>query len=453
MGAVGAVAAAAVEIDVVRVLPAVAAVILGAQVVGWAVSKIGQPRVVGEIIAGLVLGPSVLGLFWEGGFEYLFPPDVVAALRVLAQLGLVIFMFLIGLELDLKALRGHGHKAVVISHASIVLPIVLGSVLGLWLYPRVGDGVDRLGFVLFLGAAMAITAFPVLARVLQETGLYRTRLGVLAITCAAVDDVTAWCVLAGVVAAVQSTGPADTMRVIALSLLFVLAATKVVGPFLRRLPTVPVWLALTLALGGAWATEEIGIHAIFGAFMAGAVMPRSTQIELDVREKLETATLTLLLPIFFVVVGLSTRLDLLDSAYLWGLAGLVLTVAVAGKLGGSLLAARVTGESWRDATAIGLLMNTRGLTELVILTVGLELGVINETVFTIMVLMALATTFMATPLLGLILPIRRRGSAGDEPDGSDAPAQAGGAGGVDGELVPAGADVSRPQPPAGAPAG
>jgi Kef-type K+ transport system membrane component KefB len=205
-----------------------------------------------------------------------------------------------------------------------------------------------------------------------------------------------------VVAAVQSTGPAETLRVIALSATFVFALLAIVGPLVRRLPTVPVWVALSLALSGAWATEAIGVHAIFGAFMAGAVMPRTPEVQLDVRDKLETITLTLLLPVFFTVVGLSTQLDLLNSAYLWGVAALVLAVAIGGKLGGSMLAAWATGESWRDAAAIGVLMNTRGLTELVILTVGLELGIINRTVFTIMVLMALATTFMTTPLLALV---------------------------------------------------
>jgi Kef-type K+ transport system membrane component KefB len=393
----------------VRILLAVATVIIASRFFGWAISKIGQPRVHGEILAGIILGPSVLGLMWSDGVDYMFPDEIVAALKVLAQLGLVMFMFLIGLELDLGKLRGHGHKAVLISHASIVLPIALGALLALWLYPRLGDGVDQLGFTLFLGAAMAITAFPVLARVLQETGLYHTRIGVLTITCAAVDDVTAWCVLAGVVAVVKSTGPADAIQIIALSLVFVVAMLSVVRPLLRRVPTVPVWATLALALAAAWTTEQIGIHAIFGAFMAGAVMPRERGIERDVRDKLETATLTLLLPVFFVVVGLATRIDLLDSAYLWGITALVIATAIVGKWGGSMVAARITGESWRDSAAIGVLMNTRGLTELVILSVGLELGVIGPAVFTIMVLMALVTTLMATPMLALVSPLYHRG--------------------------------------------
>jgi Kef-type K+ transport system membrane component KefB len=388
----------------VRVLPAVATVIVASRLFGWAISKVGQPRVHGEIVAGIVLGPSLLGLLWADAVDYVFPPEIVAALRVLAQLGLVLFMFLIGLELDVAKLRGHGHKAVVISHASIIMPMVLGALLALWLHPRLGGGVDRLGFTLFLGAAMAITAFPVLARVLQETGLARTRIGVLTITCAAVDDVTAWCVLAGVVAIVESTGPADVLRIVLLSLVFGLAMMVVVRAALQRARAVPVWVALALALASAWVTEAIGIHAVFGAFIAGAVMPRDGVFEHKVRNEIEAITLTLLLPVFFIVVGLATRIDMLDSAYLWGVTALVVVVAIAGKWGGSMAAARLMGESWREASVIGVLMNTRGLTELVILSVGLELEVITTTIFTIMVVMALVTTLMATPLLAVIAP-------------------------------------------------
>jgi Kef-type K+ transport system membrane component KefB len=396
-------------------LLAVAVIIAVSRLFGWLAARVGQPRVHGEILAGILLGPSLLGLIWPEALDYVFPDEIVGALKILAQIGLVVFMFLIGLELDLDKLRGHGHKAIFISHASIIAPVGLGALLAWWLYPRLGGGVDQLGFTLFMGAAMAITAFPVLARVLQETGLYRTRVGVLTVTCAAVDDVTAWCVLAGVVAVVKSTGPLDAVRIIALSLLFLFVMLKVVRPFLMRQSEIPVWVALALALVGAWVTEEIGIHAIFGAFMAGAVIPRRPEIQMEIHDKLETTTLTLLLPIFFVVVGLATRVDMLDSLYMWGITAVVVAAAIAGKWGGSMLAARATGESWQDAAAIGILMNTRGLTELVILTVGLELGVITTTVFTIMVLMALVTTLMATPALALVSPLYHRGMTPDEP--------------------------------------
>lgn len=397
-----------VEINV-RILLSLAVVIGASRVAGWAISKIGQPRVHGEILAGILLGPSLLGIVWPNALAYLFPGDIVDALRVLAQVGLVLFMFLIGLELDLAKLRDNGHKALVISPASIIAPMGLGALLALWLYPRLGEGADQLGFTLFIGAAMAITAFPVLARVLQETGLYHTRIGVLTITCAAVDDVTAWCVLALVVAVVEASGFAEALQTIGLSLVFLIAILKLVGPALKRMPAVPLWMTICLALSSAWITEMIGIHAIFGAFIAGTAVPRTADVQRKIRRRLEPAVTTFLLPVFFVVVGLATRVDLLDDAYLWGVTLLVIGTAIAGKWGGSMIAARLVGETWRDAASIGILLNTRGLTELVILTVGLELGVINSTLFTMGVLMALVTTLMATPLLAVILPPHRRG--------------------------------------------
>lgn len=407
----------------VRILLALVVVVAGSRFAGWVISKIGQPRVHGEILAGILLGPSLLGVLWPQALDYLFAPEVIGGLRVLAQIGLVLFMFLIGLDLDLTKLRADRHKALVISPVSILAPMVLGSGLALWLHPRLGNGAGLLPFTLFVGAAMAITAFPVLARVLQETGLYHTRIGVLTITCAAVDDVSAWCVLAVVVAVVEASGFADALTTIALSLAFVIAMLLVVRPALRRMRSVPLWLTICLALASAWLTEEIGIHAIFGAFMAGTAMPRSPEIQQEVHRRLEPAVVTFLLPVFFVVVGLATRVDLLDSAYLWGITLLVIAVAVAGKWGGSMIAARLVGESWRDAASIGILMNTRGLTELVILTVGLELGVIGTTFFTMGVLMALTTTLMATPLLALISPLYHRGMTADgEPTEGDEPA-------------------------------
>jgi Kef-type K+ transport system membrane component KefB len=386
------------------------AVVIGAsRVSGWAISKIGQPRVHGEILAGILLGPSLLGVVWPDALEYLFPSELVDALRVLAQMGVVLFMFLIGLELDLTKLRGNGHKALVISPASIIAPMLLGALLALWLYPRFGGDADRLGFTLFIGAAMAITAFPVLARVLQETGLYHTRIGVLTITCAAVDDVTAWCVLAVVVAVVDASGYADTLSTIGLSLAFLVVILTIVKPALRRISALPLWMTICFALSSAWVTELIGIHAIFGAFIAGTAMPRKAEFQAKIRRRLQPVVVTFLLPVFFVVVGLATRVDLLDDAYLWGITLLVIATAIVGKWGGSMIAARLVGETWRDAASIGILMNTRGLTELVILTVGLELRVIDTTLFTMGVLMALVTTVMATPLLALVSPLYQRG--------------------------------------------
>jgi len=393
----------------VRVLLALAVVILASRGAGWAISKVGQPRVHGEIAAGILLGPSLLGVAWPDAFGYLFPSKIIDSLTVLAQIGVVLFMFLIGLDLDLKTIRGKGNRAVVISVVSIVIPMLLGAALATWLYARLGDGANRLGFTLFIGAAMAITAFPVLARVLQETGLQHTRIGVLAITCAAVDDVTAWCVLAVVVAAIQSSGFAEALQTIALSLVFLVAMLTLVRPALKRMHSVPMWMSICLALASAWFTEEIGIHAIFGAFVAGIAMPRTIDSGREIHQRLEPAVTTFLLPAFFAVVGLATRIDRLDGMFLWGVTLLIIATAIAGKWGGSMLAARIVGETWRDAAAIGILMNTRGLTELVILAVGLELGVINGTLYTMGVVMALVTTLMATPMLALVLPVKVRG--------------------------------------------
>ncbi|MHB8467917.1 MAG: cation:proton antiporter, partial [Acidimicrobiales bacterium] len=369
------------------------AVVLGAsRVAGWAFAKARQPRVNGEIVAGMLLGPSLLGVVWPGALQYVFPPDVVSALQSLAQLGVVLFMFLVGVELDLDRMRGQTHRAVIISHVSIVAPVLSGIALAIGLYSWLGAGVDEAGFALFVGAAMGITAFPVLARVLHETGLSTTRIGVLTLTCAAVDDVTAWCLLAIVVAVVRANGLGSAARTVGLLIVFVVIMLVVVKGLLVRIGRLPGWFAITFGLVAGFATAQIGVHAIFGAFLAGVAMPRGDDVREQARAQLEPALVLLLLPVFFVVVGLRTRIAVLSQGYVWAAAAAIVAIAVVGKLGGSLLAARLTGESWRDAALIGVLMNIRGLTELVILDVGLQLGVITGTVFTAMVLMALLTT-------------------------------------------------------------
>jgi Kef-type K+ transport system membrane component KefB len=396
-----------------RIFLAVAVVILAARVVGAAFSRIRQPKVMGEIVAGILLGPSLVGLVAPEVTTYLFPPEVTGVLEAMAQFGLIFFMFLIGMELDLGLVRGSGGAALLVAHASMVVPFSLGVALAVALHPLAGNG-EFTGFALFLGAAMAITAFPVLARILTDTGLYRTRLGVLSLTSAAVGDLTAWCVLAAVVAVVKSSGPGDAVRTVVLSVAFVALLLVVVRPAVARLAEVherrgrlnpPLMAGLLVGLlVASWATEQIGIHAIFGAFMLGVVMPRSRALVGEITEKLEDVTVLFLLPIFFAVVGLSTRFGLLDQPALWATAAAVVVLAVVGKLGGTLVAARAAGEGWRSSVGLGLLMNTRGLTEIVILTVGRSLGVISPALFTIMVIMALVTTFMATPLLALVYP-------------------------------------------------
>jgi Kef-type K+ transport system membrane component KefB len=424
-----------------RLFLAVAVVIVVSRVMGSLFRWIRQPRVVGEIVAGILLGPSLLGHLFPEAAELLFPPEVIAALRILAQFGLVFFMFLIGLELDLTIAARSGRVAVLVSHVSIVVPFVLGAVGALVIYPLVGSG-DFVSFTLFMGAAMAITAFPVLARILTDTGLQRTRLGTLAITCAGVDDVTAWCILSAVVAVVRSHGPGGVVRTVGLTLLFVLVMLRVVRPLVHRFtdrpraagspgtvdPVVITGILVALLLA-AWMAEVIGIHAIFGAFLMGIAMPRRGSLATELTARLSDITGVVLLPIFFAVVGLSTRLWMLDRPVLWAVTALIMVLAIVGKWVGSALAARASGLPWREATALGVLMNARGLTEIVILTIGLSLGVISPALFTIMVLMALVTTFMATPLVLALHPvgagagagtgIDERAEGGDDEDGAD----------------------------------
>jgi len=396
-----------------RVLLAVAVVIVAARVLGSVFRLINQPRVIGEIVAGILLGPSLLGLFFPEITSFLFPSEVINVLQILAQFGLIFFMFLIGAELDHKMIRGSGHTALLVSHYSIVVPFTLGLAAALLIFPVVGSG-NFTGFALFMGAAMAITAFPVLARILTDTGLHRTRIGALAITCAAVDDVTAWCILAVVVAIVKASSPIDAIQTVLLALAFLGVMIFVVRPLIDRIASVrpdrvrigaTVMSGLLVALFlSAWATEAIGIHAIFGAFMFGAVLPRSHSIAAQITERLEDVTVLFLLPVFFAVVGLSTQIGLVSGSELWLLTGLIVAIAIVGKIGGSVIAGLAAGETFRSSTVLGVLMNARGITEIVILTIGRGLGVISPALFTMMVLMALITTFMTTPLLTVLYP-------------------------------------------------
>lgn len=415
--------------DLLTLIVQVAVVVAAARVVGLLFRRIGQPQVMGEMVAGILLGPSLLGRVAPGASAWLFPPESLGFLNSLSQVGLLVFMFLVGLELDPRLMRGKGHTALVTSHVSIVAPFFLGSALALYLYPRLSDaGVGFTGFALFMGAAMSVTAFPVLARILTERKLMRTRVGAITLACAAVDDVTAWCILAGVVMIVRAgTGGLPLWATVAGSLVFIAAMWFAVRPLLARLEArfhrrggvsqdvLAVVLIVTLA--SAWTTEWLGIHALFGAFLAGAAMPKDPAFVRGLTEKLEDATVVLLLPLFFAFTGLRTTIGLVDGWEMWGYCALIVAVAVAGKFGGSTLAARATGLPWREAGALGVLMNTRGLMELVILNVGLDIGVISPALFAMMVLMALATTFMTSPLLAWIYPPRLHREAAPAPAG------------------------------------
>lgn len=399
-----------------KLLLAVAVVVTVARVVGAGFRRIGQPQVVGEIVAGVLLGPTVLGAVWPGASEYVFSEEVLPFIEILAQFGLVFFMFLVGAELDLRLIRGQGQAAAMVSHASIVFPFVTGVGLAILIFQSLGspEG-DFLPFALFLGASMSITAFPVLARILTERGLHRTRLGTVTITCAAIDDVTAWCILAVVVTVARADGIAGAAPTLALSILFIAAMLLIVRPLLGRLARMhedqgrlsgPVMATLFVGLVlSALATDRIGIHAIFGAFLFGVILPQRAELTEELFDKLEDFSVILLLPLFFAFSGLRTNvLELGTDPQLWLYTLLVLAVAVAGKWGGSAIAARVVGMGWRDAWSLGALMNCRGLTELVILNIGLELGVIPPTLFSILVIMALVTTFMTSPLLQWLRP-------------------------------------------------
>lgn len=396
-----------------RLLLQIFAIIVVARLFGMLFNRIGQPSVVGEVVAGIVLGPSVLGFLFPETFGALFPLDSLEYLKFMSQIGLILFMFVVGMELDLKVLGSRAHDAVVISHASIVIPYALGMGLAYVLYQQFAPpNVPFLSFSLFMGIAMSITAFPVLARVVQERGLSRTRLGTIAITCAAADDITAWCILAAVIAIVKAGSALSALFTIAAAVVYVLAMIKVVRPFMSRLGAVhaergtlgkPVMALVFLVLiASAYATEVIGIHALFGAFLAGAIMPTNLDFRKALVERTEDVSVVLLLPLFFVFTGLRTRIGLLNEPGLWAICALVIAVAVIGKFGGSAIAARFTGHSWKDSMSIGALMNTRGLMELVVLNIGYDLGILSPTIFAMLVLMALVTTFMTGPALTLI---------------------------------------------------
>lgn len=402
-------------------------IILGlSRLVGLGCRWIKQPLVIGEIIAGIMLGPSLLGFLAPGLSAYLFPVQTIPFLNVLSQIGLIFFMFLIGLELDPKYLRGKIETAVTISFTSIVVPFSLGGGLAFFLYPLVStSNVSFTAFALFLGAAMSITAFPVLARIITENNLQGTRLGKLALTCAAVDDITAWCILAMAIAVVKADHPAlgaanpassivEALPTIFYSLLYIGFMMTVGRKFLQglsrhydRTGKLSQFVLASIYMGvvvSALITELIGIHLIFGAFLLGAAMPKNPGLVKDLAQKTEDFVITFLLPIFFAYSGLKTQIGLLNQPELWLICAGVLGVAIVGKYSGTYIAARFSGINKREASALGWLMNTRGLTELIVLNIGLNLGVISPLLFTMLVIMALVTTFMTSPLLEWTYP-------------------------------------------------
>lgn len=384
-----------------------------ARLCGQLCKRVGQPAVMGEIIAGLLLGPSLLGTIAPACSNFLFPAASLGNLQMLSQIGLILFMFVVGMELDPELIGNKAGSAVVISHASIVIPYALGMGLAYLLYKEFAPAnIPFYAFALFMGIAMSITAFPVLARLIRERGLSNTRLGALALTCAAADDVTAWCILALVIAIVKVGSIGGSLFTLALAFVYIAVMFFTVRPALvklsrwwesgGRIRQAALAFVFVVLLLSAYVCEVIGIHALFGAFVAGVVMPHDWKLRHLLADRIEDVALVLLLPLFFVFTGLRTSIGLLNTAPLWGTCILIIMVAVIGKFGGSALAAKITGENTQDSLAIGALMNTRGLMELIVLNIGYDLGILSPQIFTMMVIMAIVTTFMTAPMLALI---------------------------------------------------
>jgi Kef-type K+ transport system membrane component KefB len=393
----------------VHVLLALAVVIIVGRVLAKAFTYLGQPPVIGEVVAGILLGPSLLG---PEVSSFILPPAVAPSLRVAAQLGLVLYMFIVGLELNANHLMGRLHSTVAISHTSILVPFLLGGVLSLPLYTHLSSNdVPFTSFALFMGVAMSITAFPVLARILTDFRLAHTELGVIALGCAAIDDVTAWCLLA-FVSGVAKSQVSQGLWVIAGTVGYIILMFFVIRPILKRASLrwetesqtrgVSTILIVGLLLS-AMVSEAIGIHAAFGAFLFGAVIPYDSAVARAFIKQFEAVITVLFLPAFFALTGMRTQVNLVSGLDQWLICGLIIMVATIGKFGGSLVAARLTGLGWREAAALGTLMNTRGLMELIVLNIGLDLQVISPTLFAMMVLMALATTMATSPVLRILI--------------------------------------------------
>ena len=400
---------------VVHVLATLAAVIALGNLFAWVLKRFHQPAVIGEVIAGIVLGPSILGTFFPEAMHCLIPDAstdphglVVSSLKTIAQLGVVLYMFIVGLELNLQKVGRQAKAAIAISHASIVVPFVLGALMALWLYPMLSTSdVPFTSFALFLGVAMSITAFPILARILTDQRLDQTDLGVIALSCAATDDVTAWCLLAFVVG-VAKAQIGDAVIVALATITFIAMMFLVVRPLmlrwiawaeLRGLDQRTTPLLLIALLCAALATEAIGIHAVFGAFLLGAMIPHDSRVSKELTLKLHDVVTIMLLPAFFAITGMNTRIGLINGLDSWLICGAIILLATLGKFGGTILASRLMGIDWQTSAALGILMNTRGLMELIVLNIGLSLGVISPKLFAMMVIMALATTIATAPIL------------------------------------------------------
>jgi Kef-type K+ transport system membrane component KefB len=409
--------------NLLHVLLALPVIIITARLLGAVFRRLGQPPVIGEVIAGIMLGPSLLGQVWPQGAAYLLPGTAAPYLQIIAQIGVILFMFLVGLELNTQRLRHHTRATIAISHASIVVPFLLGSALALWLYPRFSSSdVPFTVFALFMGVSMSVTAFPVLARILTDRGIHTTPLGILALTCAAVDDVSAWCLLAFTVSIARAR-EADALTTLGLVIAFVVGMVWIVRPALAKLVARTgkaghltqdvIALVVVALLLSALTTEAIGIHALFGSFLVGAIIAHDSLIAKELSRRFTDIVVVLFLPAFFAYTGMRTQIGLLGSVNEWLTCGLIVAVACLGKFGGSTVAGRFAGMSWRGAGALGVLMNTRGLMELIVLNIGLDLGVLSPKLFAMLVIMAVVTTLLTSPVLHLLTRGRVESVTGD----------------------------------------
>jgi Kef-type K+ transport system membrane component KefB len=394
-------------------LLALAVIVITARIVGAVFGLLGQPAVIGEVVGGIMLGPSLLGRVSPAVYAQVLPATVTPFLSVYAQLGVILYLFLVGLELDLGVLRKSGHATLAISHASIIVPFLLGSALALGLYPVLSTSdVTFTVFALFTGVSLSVTAFPVLARILTDLKISRSRMGVVALTCAAIDDVTAWCLLALVVSIAQARS-SDAIRTVLLTAAFLVIVLGLIAPVVRRLiprldrspdlTRAALSVVLIAMLASAMTTEYIGIHGFFGAFLFGVIIPHGSRIATELNRRLDDFVAVLFLPVFFAYTGTRTEIGLVSGLQNWLICGVIVALACAGKFGGTLVASRLSGLNWRDSAALGILMNTRGLVQLIVLNMGLDLGVISPKFFTMLVIMAVVTTLMATPILQLLL--------------------------------------------------
>ncbi len=388
-------------------------IIIASRIFSLILTLVGQPSVIGEILAGIFLGPSAMGLLFPDFFHYIFPANSLGTLQFLSQIGVSFFIFIFVMELALRIIKSKARDALFVSNVSIAIPFVLGVSLAYYLFDSYApSGVGFLAFALFIGISLSITAFPVLARILQERGMTKTPVGSMAIICAATNDVIGWCILAAVIAIAKAGAIASALFTIILAIVFVSIMLLIVKPYLTKLsrkqlnPEMPGKLAVSLSfltlLCSAYIAELIGIHALFGAFLAGVIMPQSFNFKQKITEKLEDVSVLVLLPVFFAFTGLRTQIGLLNDSHSWATFGLIFLVAVCGKFGGSMFAAKFAGQTWKNSLMLGALMNTRGLMELIVLNIGYDLGILSPQIFAMMVLMALATTLMTGPCLNLI---------------------------------------------------